>query len=770
MIRFFKSLTFKIGATIIIVELIVLAVVGIAYVNRFSNEVDRRITTQVQLPGTLMNAGLLRYESISNQKTMARLVGEEIIEGMIVGANNNVFFSLNPAYLGQNVANVPAVDINVFDVNNPQDVVVYGEGYVVSVSPIFAADGRSPQFFVYVKADTSAADSEKGALVRLFLLGSVFTVIFTSLIIIISFRFTILVRISEVLSVLQQVAAGSLSERVTGVISGDKIGELQRGVNSMAMQLENIVNTLEEQVLARTCELTQSNEQLEIARQHAEVARTAAESAKEKAEVANQAKSTFLANMSHELRTPLNVILGFAQIMTRSQILDPEQRENLAIISRSGEHLLTLINQVLDLSKIEAGRISLDERNVDLYNMLSELEGMFRIQADKKALQLEFSRAEDVPRHIRADGVRLRQILINLLNNAMKFTEEGSVTVRIEYCRLNIENRKKDEDALQSSSVNLQFSISDTGPGIASEELNTLFKAFVQTETGRQSQEGTGLGLAISQKFVQLMGGDITVTSQLGQGTIFTFDILVQLLDQATLRQTQDIANDKRQAASAKRVMAIELGQPRYRLLIVDDTPDNRRFLLKLLKPVGFDLQEATNGPEAIEIWEHWDPHLIWMDIRMPGMSGYEATQHIRTTASGHAPVIVAVSASAFEEERAVALSNGCNDFLRKPFRDAEIFDVLHKHLGVQFVYEDRHQPPPESRTSMDEQIMTSEAFAALPDTLVTELQQAVETLDIKMTQTLIDQIRQQNTPLADALAALVKNYRFDTLQALFED
>jgi signal transduction histidine kinase/CheY-like chemotaxis protein len=487
--------------------------------------------------------------------------------------------------------------------------------------------------------------------------------------------------------------------------------------------------------------------------------------AKEDAEKANVAKSRFLANMSHELRTPLNAILGFAQIMARNPNLPPEEQENLSIIQRSGEHLLRLINQVLDLSKIEAGRITLNAKDFNLHRLLDDLEDMFSLKAQNKGLHLVFERADDVPQYVRTDEIRLRQVLINLLSNGIKFTEEGGVTVRIENCQLNIANweEEKNRQSLrirsgQASIVNLQFSISDTGPGIAPEELSHLFDAFVQTKTGRQAKEGTGLGLPISRKFVQLMGGDITVTSEVGRGTIVRFDIQATVVEETDFESVQPI----------RRAIALEPGQPRHRLLIVDDNPDSRALLVKLLNPFGFELQEATNGQEAIDIWEQWDPHLIWMDLRMPVMSGYEATQQIRATDKGKDTVIITLSASSFGEERAIALSQGCDDFLRKPFREHEIFGLLHRHLGVRFVYEEEQRVAGRRPQATGKKVLTPEALATLPDELRAGLHHAVEVIDLETVNSLVDQIREHNEPLAEALAELVKNYRFDTLQELF--
>jgi signal transduction histidine kinase/CheY-like chemotaxis protein len=499
-------------------------------------------------------------------------------------------------------------------------------------------------------------------------------------------------------------------------------------------ELKEAFDTLEQKVAERTAQLAL---------------------AKEKAEVANEAKSTFLANMSHELRSPLNAILGFAQVMTRSKTLTPEHLENISIISRSGEHLLTLINQVLDLSKIEAGRTTLNENNFDLYRLLDDLEDIFQLKADDKGLQLicdrpwrcaSRNRAPEVPRYIRTDEVKLRQVLINLLNNAIKFTQEGGVSIRV-----GIGNQEG------SSNTQLFFEVEDTGAGIAPEELDSIFEAFVQTKTGKGAQEGTGLGLSITRQFVQLMGGEITVSSQVDKGTTFKFDITVRVVD----------ANDIESKPLIRRVIALEPNQPRYRIWIVDDRATNRQLLIKLLNPLGFELREACNGSEAIAVWETFEPHLIWMDMRMPVMDGYEATKHIKATTKGQATAIIALTASSQEEERVVVLSAGCNDFLRKPFHEIDLFEIMHKHIGVSFVYED---PTPRDASRIKDRepdALITAALAELPGEWFANLEQAILNVDLKLIFALIEQIRPGNAELANALKDYINNFEYDKILSL---
>ncbi len=478
--------------------------------------------------------------------------------------------------------------------------------------------------------------------------------------------------------------------------------------------------------------------------------------AKDAAEAANRAKSVFLANMSHELRTPLNAILGFAQLLVRDPHITITQRENLETISRSGQHLLTLINDVLEMSKIEAGRTTLYEDHFDLHRMLEALEDMFDLRATQKGLQLSFERAPGVPQYIHTDESKLRQVLINLLGNAIKFTEEGGVTLRI------AADKSETVPGWAPGACVLRFEVQDTGVGIAPEELGRLFTSFVQTSSGQKSQEGTGLGLPISQQYVRMMGGDIAVKSQVGQGSIFSFAVQVTLSD----------ATQVHVEADRRRVVGIEPGQRAddgspYRLLIAEDKWTNRQLLLQLLAPLGFELREATNGREAIEYWEAWEPHLIWMDMRMPVMDGHEATRHIKATTKGQATVIIALTASAFEEDRRVILSEGCDDFVRKPFREADIFGMLEKHLGIRFIYEDIARPSTVPAEAEPADLLASDALHHLPLEWRTVLHQAAVETDSDQILRLVAEIRPAEPSLADALTHMVNNFRFDIIMSL---
>ncbi|MEG4441749.1 GAF domain-containing protein [Microcoleus sp. AT9_B5] len=537
------------------------------------------------------------------------------------------------------------------------------------------------------------------------------------------------------------------------------------------------------------------------------LAETALQKAVVAADTANRAKSEFLSSMSHELRTPLNAILGFSQVMVRDSSLNNQHQQHLEIINRAGEHLLSLINDILEMSKIEAGRSQLNESSFNLMRLLKTLEEMFRLKAKSKKLQLNLEVGDGVPHFVSGDEGKLRQILINLVGNAIKFTEMGSVTLRVKkkveeslraeaaelsdtqtkladagfehseslgvetaaiqkqpgWCTgFNQSERLGDCDCVDANDLRpevlrLQFEIEDTGLGIAPEEMNKLFEPFEQTKTGQMSQQGTGLGLPISRKFVQMMGGDITVKSKPEMGSKFAFDIQISLAPASEIKILKP----------QKKVIALAPNQPEYRILVVDDRADNCLVIERLLSPLGLIVRSARDGEEAIAVWEDWQPHLIWMDMQMPVMNGYEATRKIKAHPLGKQTVIVALTASAFEEERQTILGAGCDDFMRKPFEAKILFAKMEELLGVRYIYEESVDAPLENESEINgvtsNQSVESQ-LGQMPLEWVEKISHAAhECCDDKIVK-LIEEMPSQFALAAQYLTTLVQDFLFDDI------
>ncbi|MEH2322196.1 MAG: ATP-binding protein [Nostoc sp.] len=629
-------------------------------------------------------------------------------------------------------------------------------------------------------------------------------------------------------------------------------------------QAENLLaeynRTLEAQVKKRTEEFQQAIEQLQITQQEliqsqkiAAQEQQAAIREAARSTAANLAKSEFLANMSHELRTPLNAILGFSQVMSRDYSLSGEHQENLAIINRAGEHLLNLINDILEMSKIEAGRITLNKSSFNLINVLKKLEEMQHASAASKNLELVFEYAQNIPKYIDTDENKLCQVLLNLLGNAIKFTNTGRVTLRVRLGAGGWETGEQGEMSEENllHPPHLFFEVQDTGCGIFPQEIDLLFEAFEQTEIGRKSQQGTGLGLAISRKYVQLMGGDITVSSIPGVGSKFAFNIQIALACPTEIPTNQ----------IRYQILALAPTEKAYRILVVDDSKESRMLLVKILTSIGFEVREATDGSEAVANWESWQPHLIFMDMRMPVMDGYEATRIIKAKQIGYGvanalrrfpnsehllssgsqylasgfpnsgesevlkilplfqtqvgvasptpvasgvmendangaskkrsptalallcdlsgteqncsntdTIVIALTASAFEEERQKILSIGCDDFIRKPFTQEVLLEKLSQHLGVKYT----NQIETTNTKVVDQPtqifISVTELLSHLSQMSPESLRQiyyAAASCSDELILELLKQIPSENSQVFKVLRDLANNYQFEKIMEL---
>jgi len=482
---------------------------------------------------------------------------------------------------------------------------------------------------------------------------------------------------------------------------------------------------------------------------------------------ANRAKSVFLANMSHEIRTPMNAILGFSQLMLRDQDLTPQQCQYLGTINRSGEHLLALINDILEMSKIEAGRTTLNVSTFDLPVLLKDLEMMFRARTNEKKLSFTVEMIGDVPQFIVTDINKLRQVFINVLGNAVKFTEQGGIGLRVrverEYAmaavfRLDPRGSSVDirtpADRQSETGPFLRVEIEDTGPGISPDEQDKLFRHFEQTKTGQQAGTGTGLGLAISREFIRLMGGAITVNSQMGKGSVFVIHLPLKE-GEAQSVQAKD---------TPRHVLRLQSGQATCRILIADDIEDNRQLLAQLLAPVGFEIRLATNGAEAVREFADWRPHLILMDFRMPVMDGHEAIRRIRAMAGGKEPKIIAVTASAMDENRQELLKIGADDFISKPFREAELFQKIHAHAGVEYVYADPPTVPVQDQAAE----LTRASFTGWPQGIIDPMREAVITADLDQLLAKIQEAEARDPVIAQGLRRLAEGFEYQKLLDLF--
>lgn len=527
----------------------------------------------------------------------------------------------------------------------------------------------------------------------------------------------------------------------------DELGNLGRSLESTRQALQGLFDEIETK--NRELELDierrmQAEKELQEHREHLEelVKERTAELtiAKERAEVANRAKSTFLASMSHELRTPLNAVLGYAQILKRDSNLTERQVASLTTVQQSAEHLLTLITDLLDLSRIEAGKFDLFESAINLPAFMQVVVDIVKVKAEQKGLAFQFDVPPGLPGAVRVDAKRLRQVLLNLLGNAIKFTDRGHVCLELRHTPLDADHTR------------LHFIVRDTGVGMPEEQFERIFHPFEQAGEMQRRFGGTGLGLAISRQLVRMMGGDIHVASRLGRGSEFSFTLDVPIAESQTIgsRVEHDIIGYQ--------------GAPR-KILVVDDVVANRRMLADLLASLGFLIHEASDGMQAVERVREIEPDAILMDIMMPVMNGLDATRRIRAIPELHAVPIIATSAGATPEERNAALAAGASEFMAKPVDQTRLLEELGRYLSLTWVHaQHASRAPAAADEGSTFEVPPREEMEALYG-----IAMAGSMRDIRQYASALAQRDGRYRPFADRLRELADHYQSKAIVSLVE-
>lgn len=615
----------------------------------------------------LAPVGIVQITQALDSVAMAALA-EQLGLDIAFGRSDNLIISTLPLGAEANGLNLPA---------NSESITLAENAYTFAWEPVALAHGMADLQAV-VLSPVSELAGLTAALRRQIVQLAVITVLLAGVLLYLGLNSLLNRPLSALMDGVERITHGNLNHSVT-VSAKDEVGQLAVAFNDMAGQLRDLIASLEQRVADRTYELTEANRAAELARR--------------KAEQANQAKSEFLSQVSHELRTPLNGILGYTQILRKDRHLNAQQLNGLTVIQQSGEHLLTLINDILDLAKIEAQKMELLLSPVYLPSFVDAPARIFRFRAEQKGLTFGYDAATIPPLTVNVDERRLRQIIINLLSNAIRYTEQGNVNFRIVTLAMQ-ERGPSQPTTSERCTCTLRILVEDSGVGMSHDELAHIFTPFEQQGKPQQREKGTGLGLAISQNLARLMGSRIMVESEPGKGSLFWFDLTAEQIDAAAPQP------------NLEQQVIVGYEPPQRTILVVDDNQINRRLIIDLLTPLGFRVIEAADGQQAIHLVVEQRPDLVLMDLRMPEFSGLDATRAIRaltTNPNGMeaidspnnmaeraaSVVIIAASASAFERDRMESLVAGCDGFLAKPVQAPALYHILEEYLQLRWLYEE---------------------------------------------------------------------------------
>lgn len=644
--RFFNRIAFKVCSIIILVELAVFVVTGVYYVSHFSEEMEKRVRTEIQTPGLLISQGVLTYDAVEEKAILKKIVGSEFEDGLIVGLNRRVFYATNKEYVGRSIDEIPslAVKSDVFDFSTTVPKIVSEkddrEKFLHCFSPLFAADGKTPRFFLYLKLDTTWIQQQKRQLAVFFAISSMVCILVTSVFILFVLNGFIFSKLARLTKAYDAVKQGVFKNVLPGKMLGskDEIGVLSRAFSVMT---ENLSET--------TTSIDNLNKEIHLREQAERKLMTA----KETAEEATEAKSLFLANMSHEIRTPLNGVLGMTDLLLGTP-LNEKQTDFAQIIKNSGQALLSVINDILDYSKIEAGKLDFETTDFHVRSTLEDITVSLALCAHSKGIELVSHLPHDVPTFLRGDPVRFRQVITNLANNALKFTAKGEVVIRIDLLEEN------------ETAATLRVSVTDTGIGIPADRLGCLFQSFSQVDpSNTRTYGGTGLGLAISKKLCEMMGGQIGVNSQHGKGSEFWFT--------AVFEKASSQPDEKPLQPHAIR------GK---RVLVVDDNATNRKVISTQLSSWGCLFEEAADGAVALDMLlaaaNNGQPYdIAIVDMLMPVMDGAMLGLKIKGDPLLRTTRLVMLTSLGQHGDSTRMKAIGFSACLTKPIKQAHLFASL---------------------------------------------------------------------------------------------